>query len=254
VKIRHYAKRQTVTKNPRFAQLFFGTLQNRSVSAVSSKQKSKKSKMNITIIGASAGIGLETVKRGLNRNHSITTLSRSEIQLEEKNSLKMIIGDATNKADLLNSIQNADAIIITLGTVKNMKATTLFSDFAKLIVEIHREKKIGVPIIFVTGFGAGESKNYVSWIVKMFLKYFLKDVYADKTKMEEIITNSDLNWTVVRPGRLLDKELTEKYRIENKLFKGINIGGINRADVADFLIKQAEKQTELKKYIAISEK
>jgi putative NADH-flavin reductase len=210
--------------------------------------------MNITIIGASAGIGLETVKRGLNRNHAITTLSRSEIDIEEKESLNMIIGDATNKADLSKAIQNADALIITLGTGKNMKATTLFSDFAKLIVEIHRENRIDIPFIFVTGFGAGESKNYVSWFVKMFLKYLLKDVYADKAKMEEIITNSDLNWTVVRPGRLLDKELTEKYRIENKLYKGINIGGINRADVADFLIKQAENQTELKKYIALSEK
>ena len=210
--------------------------------------------MNITIIGASAGIGIETVKRGLDRNHSITTLSRSNIEIEEKKLLKVIIGDATNKADLLSSIQNADAIIVTLGTSKNMNATTLFSDFAQLMVEIHKENKIDIPFIFVTGFGAGESKNYVPWLVKMFLKYFLKDVYADKTKMEEIITNSDLNWTVVRPGRLLDKELTEKYRIENKLFKGINVGGINRADVADFLIKQAEKQTELKKYIAISEK
>lgn len=210
--------------------------------------------MKITIIGASAGIGLETVKRGLNRNHSITTLSRSEIDIEEKKSLNMILGDATNKADLIKSIQNAEALIITLGTSKNMKTTTLFSDFAKLIVEIHKENKIDIPVIFVTGFGAGESKNYVSWLVKMFLKYLLKDVYADKTKMEEIITNSDLNWTVLRPGRLLDKKLTEKYRIENKLYKGINIGGINRADVADFLIKQAENQTELKKYVAISEK
>jgi len=210
--------------------------------------------MNISIIGASAGIGLEAVKRGLNRNHSITTLSRSAIEIEAHKLLNRILGDATNKTDLLNSMQSADALIITLGTGKNIKATTLFSDFAKLLVEIHREKKIVIPIIFVTGFGAGDSKNYVSWIVKLFLKYFLKDVYADKTKMEEIITNSDLNWTVVRPGRLLDKELTEKYRIENKLFKGINIGGINRADVADFLIKQAEKQTELKKYIAIAEK
>jgi len=209
--------------------------------------------MNITIMGASSGIGLETVKRGLNRKHSITTLSRSEIKIEENKSLKMILGDATHKADVLNSIQNAEAIIVTLGTNKNMKATTLFSDFAKLIVEIHRENKINVPFIFVTGFGAGESKNYVPWLVKLFLKYLLKDVYADKTKMEEIITDSDLNWTVVRPGRLLDKELTEKYRVENKLFKGMNIGGINRADVADFLIKQAENQTEFKKYIGISE-
>jgi putative NADH-flavin reductase len=194
------------------------------------------------------------VKRGLNRNHSITTLSRSEIEIQEKKSLNMLLGDATNKVDLVNAIQKADALIITLGTGKNMKATTLFSDFAKLIVEINKENKIDIPVIFVTGFGAGESKNYVSWLVKVFLKYLLKDVYTDKTKMEEIITNSDLNWTVVRPGRLLDKELTEKYRIENKLYKGINIGGINRTDVADFLIKQAEKQTELKKHIAISEK
>jgi putative NADH-flavin reductase len=222
---------------------------------VSSKHEiNKKIIMNITIIGASAGLGLETVKRGLYRNHSITTLSRTEIKLEENKSINMILGDATNKADILNSIQNAEALIITLGTGKNMKATTLFSDFAKLIVAIQEENKIDIPVIFVTGFGAGESKNYVSWLVKVFLKYLLKDVYADKTKMEEIITNSDLNWTVVRPGRLLDKELTEKYRIENKLFKGINIGGINRADVADFLIKQAEKQTELKKYIGISGK
>ena len=210
--------------------------------------------MNITIIGASAGIGLEAVKRGLSRNHSITTLSRSEIEIEEKKSLTMILGDATNKGDLLHSFQNAEAIIVTLGTAKNMKSTTLFSDFAKLIVEIHRENKITIPFIFVTGFGAGESKNYVSWLIKLFLKYLLKDVYANKTKMEEIITQSDMNWTVVRPGRLLDKELTEKYRVENTLFKGINIGGINRADVADFLIKQAENQTELKKYIGISEK
>ena len=210
--------------------------------------------MNITIIGASAGIGLEAVKRGLNRNHSITTLSRSEVEIEDKKSLTMILGDATNKADLIQSIQNSDALIITLGTRKSMKATTLFSDFAKLIVEIDKENKIYIPVIVVTGFGAGESKNYASWTVKIFLKYFLKDVYADKTKMEEIITNSDLNWTIVRPGRLLAQELTEKYHIENKLFKGIKIGGISRANLADFLIKQAEKQTELKKYITISEK
>ena len=210
--------------------------------------------MNITIIGASAGIGLEAVKRGLNRNHAITTLSRSEIEIADKNSIHSILGDATNKGDLQKAIHNADAIIITLGTAKNMKTTTLFSDFAKILVEINSENKIDVPVIFVTGFGAGESQNYVSWLVKMFLKYLLKDVYADKTQMEEIITQSDMKWTVVRPGRLLDKELTEKYRIENTLFKGINIGGINRADVADFLIKQAENQTELKKYVALSEK
>ncbi|MCP9768068.1 NAD(P)-dependent oxidoreductase [Lacihabitans sp. LS3-19] len=207
--------------------------------------------MKITIIGASAGIGLETLKRALDRGHEVITLSRSDIQLAGMQTFTAIKGSANIKPDVLKAIENAEAVIVTLGTGKNMKTTTLFSDFAKLLVEINRTD---IPFIFVTGFGTGESQNYVSWFVKMFLKYFLKDVYADKTKMEEIISYAPLQWTFVRPGRLLDKPLTEKYRIETELYKGINIGEINRADVADFLVKQAEKPTNLKKYVAISEK
>ncbi|MCE1161148.1 MAG: hypothetical protein LWW74_08140 [Burkholderiales bacterium] len=35
--------------------------------------------MNIAIIGASAGVGLETVKRALDLGHHVTTLARSEL-------------------------------------------------------------------------------------------------------------------------------------------------------------------------------
>ena len=39
--------------------------------------------MNITIIGASAGVGLETVKRALQRNHRVTTLARSALPVTD---------------------------------------------------------------------------------------------------------------------------------------------------------------------------
>lgn len=210
--------------------------------------------MNISIIGASAGIGLETVKIGLQRGHCITTLSRSIVQLPNNENLNQIVGDALNKTDLLAAIQNADAVIVTLGTRKSMKSTTLFSDFSKLLVEVQSKSKAQIPHIFVTGFGAGDSGNYVNWLVRLFLKYFLKEVYQDKSKMEEIISQSNLNWIIVRPGQLLDKPLTEQYRTETSLFKGINIGAINRSDVADYLVKQAENPLHLKNYVAISKK
>jgi putative NADH-flavin reductase len=209
--------------------------------------------MNISIIGASAGIGLETVKRALDRKHSVVALSRSKIEITNK-LLTTIQGDATNKADVAKTIKKADAVLITLGTGKSLKATTLFSDFAKSLVEIQNEIKLGIPFIFVTGFGAGESKNYASFLVRMLLKFMLKDVYSDKTKMEEIITASYMNWIIVRPGNLKDQPLTENYHIENRLYRGVKMGKINRADVADFLIKQAETPTELKKFVTISEK
>lgn len=210
--------------------------------------------MNITIIGASAGVGLETVKRALDRKHNVTTLSRSEINLASNNNLTMLKGSATNKADLIKSIEKADAVIVALGTGKSMKPTTLYSDFAKLLTEIQTETNSQIPFIVLTGFGAGESGQYNGFIMKLFFKFLLKDVYADKTKMEEIITNSKMKWEIVRPGLLKDKPLTEKYRAETKLYKGINIGSINRSDVADFLVKQAENPTEFNKYVSLSNK
>lgn len=208
--------------------------------------------MNITVIGASAGVGLETVKRALQRNHNVIALSRSEIILSSYKNIATIKGSATNKDDLIKAIASTNAVIVALGTGKSMKATTLYSDFAKLLVEVQRENNTQIPFIIVTGFGAGESGAYNSFLMKLFFKLLLKDVYADKTKMEEIVTNSKINWEIVRPGLLKSNPLTEKYRVENKLFKGINIGGINRSDVADFLVKQAENPTELYKYVSLS--
>lgn len=210
--------------------------------------------MNITIIGASAGVGLETVKIALERKHKVTTLSRSEISLPGNPNLTTLKGSATNKDDLKKAIENADAVIVALGTGKSMKPTTLYSDFAKLLVEVQFETKTQIPFIILIGFGAEESGKYNGFVMKLFFKFLLKDVYSDKTKMEEIISNSKINWEIVRPGLLKDKPLTEKYRTETKLFKGINIGSINRADVADFLVKQAENPTELNQYVSLSNK
>lgn len=72
--------------------------------------------MKIIIIGASAGVGLETVKRGLELGHSITTLSRSGIDLPENQNLTVLRGSALNEGDLKKSLENTDAVIVTLGT------------------------------------------------------------------------------------------------------------------------------------------
>jgi len=207
--------------------------------------------MNITIIGASAGVGLETVKIALQRNHKVVTLSRSDISLPSNTNLTTLKGSAINKTDLKRSIENVDAVIVALGTGRSTKATTLYSDFAKLLVEVQQETNTQIPFIILTGFGAGESAKYNSFFTKLIFKFLLKDVYDDKTKMEEIISQSKMKWEIVRPGKLKDKPLTEKYRVETNLFNGINIGAINRADVADFLVKQVENTTELYKYPAL---
>jgi putative NADH-flavin reductase len=149
--------------------------------------------MKIAIIGASAGIGLETVKLALKNGHSVNALSRNNTLLAEHESLTRITGTALSADDLKKAIDDTDAVIITVGT-KNKKGTTLFSDMAKVLVSVTTELNYTGSVIIVTGFGTGESAAYLSFFLRLIIRLFLKDQYKDKTCMEDIIAASSLNW------------------------------------------------------------
>lgn len=211
--------------------------------------------MKIVIFGSNSKVGFESVKRALNRNHLVTKISLSEIQNLEKNDHSLPDENFLKKENLKNCIENTDAVIVAFETQKTSKSSTFFSDFAKSLIDASTDINKNISFIFLTEFGIGNSWNFQSSLfVRFILKPFFKHIYQDKTKMEEIISNSNLNWVIVRPGHLRNKPLTEEYRIETELYNGINIGSINRADVADFMIKQAENPTYKKQYPALSNK
>lgn len=208
--------------------------------------------MNIAIIGASAGVGLQCVERALARGHQVLTLSRSTDSLPKHQNLTSVKGSATNLSDLKPVIAQADAVIVALGTAKSTKATTLYTDFAATLIQAQKELNTKIPFLIVTGFGAGESGKYHGFLMKLVFKFVLKAVYENKTAMEEMISRSSINWEFVRPGLLTSNPLSEQYRVEPSYYQGMKIGSISRSDVADFLVKQAENPTLLKSYPALS--
>lgn len=207
--------------------------------------------MNIAIIGAGAGIGLESVVQALKKGHSVTALSTKTDQIPDHTNLIKINGSATSPLDLEQSIKNADVVLITVGT-KNKKATTLFSDIANTLIMVAHEIGFSKPVLVITGFGAGESKGYLSFFMRTVISLFLKDQYSNKTLMEELITKSALKWEIIRPGMLSNGELTQNYKVLPRLQKGMKVGKISRADVAHFLINEAENQKTLRQYITLT--
>lgn len=208
--------------------------------------------MKISIIGASAGVGLLPAQRALDRGHSVTTLSRSAPALKPQQQLITMLGSATKADDLRRATEGADAVIVTLGTGRSTKATTLYSQAAAQLVALQQQSQTEAPFIVLTGFGAGDSGAYNSPFMRLLFRLVLKDVYADKSRMEEMIAGSSIRWVIVRPGRLVDGPLTERYRVETALRHGMRIGSIRRADVADHLMKQAEDPSAIFHYTAIS--
>ncbi len=53
----------------------------------------------------------------------------------------------------------------------------------------------------------------MSNLVYPILKSALHQVYADLVRMEDVLREGDLNWTVVRPVRLTDRPPTRIYRM-----------------------------------------
>ena len=207
--------------------------------------------MKITIIGASAGIGLATVQQALFKGYDVTALSTQTESIADHAHLTKVNGSATSFSDLIKVMTHAEAVIIAIGT-KNKKPNTLFSDTATTLVKAAAALNFKGPILIITGFGAGASSGFLGFFMRTVIRFFLKHQYINKTIMEEIIANSSLNWEIVRPGMLTDGPLTRKYKVLPNLYKGIKIGKISREDVADFLLQEAEHPTMLKQYPALT--
>lgn len=207
--------------------------------------------MKIAIIGAGAGIGLESVGLALKRGHTITALSRNTDDIPNHPSLTKMNGSATSALDLKNAIEGADAVLVTVGT-KSKKATMLFSEIAKALIEVCNELNFSSPVLVITGFGAGESKGYLSLFMKTVIALFLKDQYVDKTRMEELIINSSIKWEIIRPGMLTNNRNSSSYRVLKDLSKGMKVGKISRANVAKFLIGEAEEPRMLNHFVTLT--
>lgn len=208
--------------------------------------------MKLTVIGASAGVGRLTVLRALQQGHSVTALSRRADTLPNHERLEKISGDATHSAALKLALRETNAIIVSIGT-KTKKGTTLFSDTARALIQAYAALGLHVPVLVVTGFGAGESRHYLRFFMRTVIDLFLKDQYRDKTLMEELLTQSALKWEIVRPGRLTNDTALADYRVLTKLSPGMNVSNISRTSVARYLVEEAEKPKAQGQYVALTE-
>ena len=201
----------------------------------------------VLIIGASRGIGLETVTAALRAGHSVRALARSAASIPIQDaSLDRVSGNALDNDTVRHALRGVDVVIQTLGVDISPRAiferTTLFSQSTRVLIDAM--KGAGVKrLIAVTGIGAGDSRGHGGFIYDAIaFPLILKRVYDDKDVQEWIIRSSDLDWTIVRPGLLTNKPATGRYRVLTAS-KDWQFGVISRADVADFLVRQVDDRS-----------
>lgn len=198
--------------------------------------------MKVVIFGASGFSGQAILKKALSQNHQVSILVRnkSSISIRDKN-LTIMEGNVMDRKTVSELLENQDAVIQCLGVggKGNGKPSTFISDATKIIIE-EMEKQEIKRFIAMSNVGAGNSIAFQPWLFNKFiLPYFmkwLKVIIDDKNRMEPLIMNSQLDWTIVRCPNIEDK--TSKGSCHATLDgKGLKLS-ITLDDMAIFMVQQ----------------
>jgi putative NADH-flavin reductase len=200
--------------------------------------------MRVLIIGASKGIGLETTRQALDAGHGVRALARSATAIAISNpSLEKMRGNALKTEDVEAALVGMDVVIQTLGVGLGelFRPVHLFSNATRVLIAAMKRQDIK-RLNCVTGFGAGDSRASISCLQRLPFQIVFGRAYDDKSLQEQLIKESELDWTIARPGVLTSGPRTGRYRILSEASQWRN-GIISRADVAEFLVRQIGDQT-----------
>jgi uncharacterized protein YbjT (DUF2867 family) len=186
------------------------------------------------------------VKQALEHGHQVVAyVRRVESILDEHPNLHIVVGGLTETKRIKDALKGADACISALGGNSLTQRSPEFTDgIARIVLAM---EQVGVlRFIYLSSFGAGESKYFIPQPMRFFIAdLFLRVPLADHTKNEKRIAQSNLKWTSVRPGGLTDvvKVAQLKHGVEKPTIKGNP--SISRTNVAKFIVQQLTDETYL---------
>lgn len=208
----------------------------------------------ILIMGASSGIGKRAVEEALSRGLQVRAFARSAGNLTPSDNLQQVSGDARNAEDVAQALKGTRAVIYALGIRERLsmlwEEETLFSETTRILLEAMAKADVG-RLVAVTGFGAGRSKEAMSFVERTGHRAVLGKPYADKDRQEDLIMNSNVDWTIVRPVILTNGAGSGKLRVLRDPAKWRN-GLVPRADVATYLVDAVERGLDIRTDIVLA--
>lgn len=198
--------------------------------------------MNIVVVGSTGRTGMEIVSQALERDHQVAAWARTPA--------KMTIDHpklTTHQVDILQTpltpeLEGVDAVIVALGGAQ-LKDTSTRSVGTRRLVEAMQQS--GVPrIVIVSSAGVGDSLNQLDAQGQYVVETIIKDAVEDHGRQEDLTKQSELQWTIVRPGGLTTDPFIE-YTADPS--GTIRISSIPRACVADFTLNALDDDATIEK-------
>ncbi len=165
----------------------------------------KYSMKKLAIFGATGLTGKELVKEAASRGYSLRILARREIPITElPDGVELIKGDYFNAASRRETLKGVDAVLSTIGPPPTRKTDLKAEDFGlvmeELIGEMKQEKVSRIINLASTGTRFSKEPFLLTrWFFRTLFNLFVPIVISGKEKELGVLSQSDLNWTTIRP-------------------------------------------------------
>lgn len=212
--------------------------------------------MHIALFGATGGTGRQIASQALQEGHAVTALVRDPSRLQPSEAgepsptaaMTIVEGNVLDPGAVAQTVAGADAVFVALGTTRRNPPDVVSSGTA---VVIDAMKAAGVRrLVVVSSLGVADSRDQVPWWFKILRATFLRSRFVDKEVQEQLVRESGLDWTILRPGGLTDGPPTGRGDLGTQ--DSVQAGLISRADVAAMALRVAASAGTVRRVLAVT--
>lgn len=204
--------------------------------------------MRLTILGATGGIGRLLLPLALEQGHEVTAFARAPEKITRNGGrLRVLGGDLYNASQMTDAISGSDAVLSAFGP-STLRPTHLRRDFGRTLVQALRIAGV-FRFIHVSSAFCFEGQGGLLYTVMTTTLF--RNVTNDHRDADKEMAQPDLDWTILRPPRLLNGPATNHPRVAAGHLppKALTI---SRADVAAFMLEEATNPHYVHQFVGLS--
>jgi uncharacterized protein YbjT (DUF2867 family) len=220
--------------------------------------------VNLTIVAATGGIGRQLVTQALAAGHDVTAVVRNPANLPAGVRPVRVDLSSPDPAALAEAVTGADAVLSGLGARGKADLGVAARGTGAIVAAMKETGARRLVVVSAAPIGTVPSPDrphpprhdpgdgfLMRHLLAPIVKRVFRDHYADLAVMEDVVRDSGLDWTLVRPPQLNDNPLTGVYRTAygRNLRRGLKI---SRADVAHYMLHAVGQPETIGRIVGVS--
>jgi nucleoside-diphosphate-sugar epimerase len=211
--------------------------------------------MNITIFGANGPTGQILTRRALADGHEVSAFTRHpEAFPRLEGDLRVVGGDVLDGDAVEAAVAGRDAVVSTLGVPFGRSPVSVYSIGVAHMIEAMGRHGVKRLVCVSSSTMAPHPEPQGGLIFRKVMQPYVvnvlgRTVYDDMHRMEDVVRDSDVDWTIVRPSGLFGAGRVTDYEVAADAILGRFTA---REDLADCLLRQVEDRTYVGAALAVA--